>query len=199
MNSSGAFPDNGLIYAYREDASSAQPNGIRITNASELEKSMTLVSEDPVYVHGDFNTVNKKGAAVMSDAVNLLSNAWDDSKASGSLPAATNTQFNLSMVTGNVRTPDGGGSYSGGFENLPRFHEKWSGKSATIRGAFINIYESEIAKSPWAYGGDRYKAPIRDWQYDPDLNNMDFLPPFTPNAVYFRRVLWDDRVPIPLP
>ncbi|MGE3165596.1 MAG: hypothetical protein AB7O52_11865 [Planctomycetota bacterium] len=194
---SGNFPANGLIYSYRTDASSSQPNGVRLTNGAELAAPLTVVTEDPLFIHGDFNTVNKKGAAVMADAVNLLSNAWDDSKGAGSLPTAASTTFNVAMVTGNVPTPDGGGSYSGGFENLPRFHENWSGRTCSIRGSFIKIFDSEIATSPWAYGGQVYTAPVRDWQYDPDLNDLGNLPPFTPNAVYFRRVLWSDFVPVP--
>jgi hypothetical protein len=198
LNASGQFPANGLVYAYRTDSTPTQPNGIRLTNGTELLRPMTVVSEDPVYVRGDFNTVNKKGAAVIADAVNLLSNAWNDSKtASSSLPAASNTTYNLAFVTGKVPTPDGGGDYSGGFENLPRFHENWTSKTAKIRGSFINIFDSEIAKKPWIYGGNVYTAPVRDWAYDPALNNPSNLPPFTPSAVYFLRVLWDDRVPRP--
>lgn len=198
LNTSGIFPANGLVYAYRTDATASQPNGIRLTAGQELLSPMTLVSQDPVYVRGNFNTVNKKGASVMCDAINLLSSAWNDSKIAGSLPAASNTQFNLAIVTGNVPTPDGGGSYSGGFENLPRFHENWTGKTAKIRGSFVNIFESEVAKSPWSYGGSVYTAPVRDWAFDSDLLNTGNLPPFTPNAVYFERVLWDDGVPLPI-
>ena len=197
LNSSGNFPANGLLYAYRNDASVNSPNGIRLTNGAELAGPLTIVSEDPVYVHGDFNTLNKKGAAVITDAVNLLSNAWNDSKSPGTLPTAVDTAYNLAFITGNTPTPDGGGNYSGGFENLPRFHERWTGKTAKIRGSFINTYESEIAKRPWRYGGDVYTAPLRDWAYDPDLIDPANLPPFTPNAVYFKRVVWDDVVPLP--
>jgi hypothetical protein len=160
---------------------------------------VTVVSEDPVYIKGDFNTVNKKGAAVICDAVNLLSNAWNDSKTAASgLPTASNTTYNLAFVTGNVPTPDGGGDYSGGFENLPRFHENWSGKTASIVGSFIKIFESQFARSPWVYGGNVYQAPIRNWTYDTALNDMANLPPFTPSAVYFQRVVWDDRLTTPI-
>jgi hypothetical protein len=199
LNSSGSFPANGLVYAYRTDATSSQPNGIRLTNGAELKAPLTVVSEDPVYIRGDYNTKESKGSAVISDAVNLLSNSWDDSKVYGKLPSATETSYVVAMVTGNVPTPDGGGSYSGGFENLPRFHENWSGVTAKIRGAFINIYDSEKAKSPWKYGDDVYTAPNRDWRFDKNLKDMSKLPPFTPSAVYFNRVLWDDGLPIPFP
>jgi hypothetical protein len=197
LNTSGRFPPNGLVYAYRTDATPSQPNGIRLTDGAELAAPLTVVTEDPLYVRGDFNTVNKKGAAVMADAVSLLSNAWNDSKTAGSLPTASATTYNLAFISGNVRTPDGGGNYSGGFENLPRFHERWTGITATIRGAFINMYESEIAKSPWRYGGDVYTAPTRDWAYDPALNDLENLPPFTPNTFEFERLTWDDSIPLP--
>jgi len=113
------------------------------------------------------------------------------------LPTAADTWYNVAIVTGNVPTPDGGGTYSGGFENLPRFHEKWRRKKCSIRGSFIKIYDSQIAVSPWSYGGQVYKAPIRDWLFDPDLQSLGNMPPFTPNAVYFRRVTWDDNIEIP--
>ena len=199
LNGSGVFPANGLIYAYRTDATPSQPNGIRLKNGSELLAPLTVVSEDPLFIQGDFNTIDKKGASVIADAVNLLSNAWDDSKTAGSLPGASATQFNVAVVTGNVATPDGGGNYSGGFENLPRFHENWSGVTATIYGSFIKIFDSEIGATPWAYGGDNYTAPIRDWHYDNDLQDLSNMPPFTPNAVYVRRVMWSDGLPMPFP
>lgn len=194
LNASGHFPANGLIYAYRTDASSSQPNGVRVVNGSELAGPLTVVSEDPVYVQGDFNTVNKKGAAVISDAVNLLSNGWSDS--GGTMQTAVETTYNLAMITGNVPTPDGGGAYSGGFENLPRFHENWSGVKAAILGSFVNLFPSEIAKAPWGASGV-YSPPIREWRFDQDLQGLDGLPPFTPDSVSFQRVLWDDRLPLP--
>ncbi len=192
LNSSGYFPANGLLYAYRSDASSTQPNGIQLTNGAELAGSLTVVTENPIYIQGDYNTVNKKSAAVISDAVNLLSNAWDNSKAPGSLTNAVDTQYNLAMVTGDVPTDDDGVNYSGGFENLPRFHEYWRNRSATIRGSFIKIFESEYAKGLFYHGGDVYTAPIRDWQYDPDI-----IPPFSPQVVSLRKVFWNDNLPLP--
>ena len=193
LNASGAFPSNGLMYAYRTDATTAKPNGIRLTNGSELLGALTVVSENSVYVHGDYNSVNKQGASVISDAVQLLSNAWDDSKTKGTLPKATSTEYHFAMITGDVPTPDGGGNYSGGFENLPRMHENWSGQTAKIRGAFSRLFDSQFATAPWSYGGDVYGAPIRDWRYDEDLLDPANLPPFTPNAVYVRRLCWDDN------
>ena len=49
-------------------------------------------------------------AQVISDAVNLLSNGWTDS--GGTMQDADETTYNLAFITGNVPTPDGGGTYS---------------------------------------------------------------------------------------
>jgi len=56
--------------------------------------------------------------------------------------------------------------YSGGFENYPRFHEKWSGVTLKLRGAFGCFWESRCAMGRWRYGGNVYTAPKRDWNYD---------------------------------
>jgi hypothetical protein len=195
LNISGHFPANGIVYAYRTDASPSEPNGIRLTNGSSLLGPLTVVSEDPVYIRGDFNTVAKKPAAVIADAVNLLSNAWDDSKSEGELPEASDTTFNLAIATGNVPTPDGGGAYSGGFENLPRFHENWSGRRATIQGSFVNMFPSQFAVSPWRAGGDVYRPPLRTWTYESSFADALLRPPGTPNVVRLDYVSWDDHSP----
>jgi hypothetical protein len=188
LSSGGGFPGNGLLYASRSDATSSQPNGIRLKNGATLGGALTVVSEDPVYVKGDYNTSSKKPAAVIADAVNLLSNAWDDSKNKGTLPKAKATTFNMAMITGNDETV--GTQYSGGFENLPRFHENWSAVNCTILGSFVKIYASQKATGKWVYGGDRYTAPNRLWDYDTAFNNVANLPPFTPNVAQVRSAAW---------
>ena len=45
-----------VIYMYREDSSTTQPNGFRIVEGQTLANRVTFVSQDPVYVRGDFNT-----------------------------------------------------------------------------------------------------------------------------------------------
>lgn len=188
LNASGHFPANGLMYAARTDCTQSQPNAIQLTNGAELQSGLTVVSENPVYIKGDYNTVNKKGAAVICDAVNLLSNSWNNSKTAGTLPTAGNTSYNLCFVAGNVPTPNGGGPYSGGFENYVRFHENWSGRNCVIRGSFVSLAESQKARGLWVYGDDNYTAPNRDWDFDPDLNDPSNLPPQTPEVVAAARV-----------
>jgi hypothetical protein len=182
LNTSGAFPVNGLIYAAHYGmGTGTDAKGVLLHNGSELAGPLTVVSEGPLYVQGDYNTVNKKGAAVIGDAVNLLSNSWTGSKNKGQLPTASNTTFNMAIVTGNHESFVG--DYNGGLENLPRFHEKWSNKDCNIHGSFVNAWQSRYATGHWAYGGDIYQAPRRNWFYDTFFNDVDNLPPFTPRVV----------------
>ncbi len=141
---------------------------------------ISVVSNCPMYVHGDFNTINKKPSAVIADTVSLLSNAWNFTKGPGQTVTASNTTYNLAMITGNKATA--GSAYSGGFENLPRFHENWTGKTATIKGSFVCTWRSQIAIGAWVYGGAYYSAPTRTWSYD-TVFDAGQLPPFTPMVI----------------
>ena len=191
LGTSGYYPANGLLYAYRSDASASSPNGVRLTNGDELAGPLTVVSQNPVYLQGDYNKTNKKPASIMTDALNILSNSWNDTKTAGTLPTASETTVNAAFITGNKNTQ--WGSYNGGLENLPRFHEKWSNKACNIRGSFVNTFNSEVGQGNWVYGGDNYAAPIRNWDYDTDFNDFDKLPPFTPHVVVITRVVQTNR------
>lgn len=155
------------------------------------KRGMTLVSDCPVYVRGDFNTVNAKASAVICDAVNLLSNAWNYSKTSSTQVTASNTTYNLAFITGNLNTTSG--NYNGGFENLPRFHENWSGRTCTIKGSFVNTWQSAKARGNWVYGGNWYTAPTRVWSYDTSFDSGN-LPPFTPMVISTRVMAWQSSL-----
>ena len=100
LSATGHAPGNGLLYAAHEGmGTGTDAKGVLLTNGAELPTALTVASEGPVYVHGDYNTVDKKGAAVIGDAINLLSNAWDGTKSPGSLPRANETTFNFAMIT----------------------------------------------------------------------------------------------------
>lgn len=188
LNASGHFPANGLLYAGQYGiGDGTDAKGLVVKNGSELLAPLSVVTEGALYVQGDYNTVSKKGASVMADAVNLLSNSWTGSKNPGQLPYASDTTFNVAIVTGNHETAVG--HYNGGLENLPRFHENWSGKNCNIVGSFVNTWTSRYATGSWSYGGDRYKAPRRNWSYDSAFNNVANLPPFTPMAVSARDIV----------
>ncbi len=188
LRTSGYMPANGLIYASRTESSSTQPNGIRLRNGGNLGQPLTVVSENPVYVWGDYNTMLKQPAAIISDAVNLLSKAWNNSKVRGSLPKATETTYNFAMITGGDETTPG--TYNGGFENLPRFHEDWTKVKCRIAGSFVKIFASDLARAMWRIGGDVYWPPERLWDYDSQFNDPTKLPPYTPIVAQVKASGW---------
>lgn len=187
LHASGQFPANGLLYAAHYGAGTGTTaKGVVLKNGALLPAKLTVASEDPVYIQGDYNvgsgTVTQKGAAVVCDAINLLSNSWTGTKTNTSgLPNATATTYNVAMIAGNM--PSSVGHYNGGLENLPRFHENWSNINCTIKGAMVNTWRSEHATAAWVYGGNRYTAPNRLWSYNTAFNTVANLPPFTPMAV----------------
>lgn len=188
LNASGLFPVNGLLYASHYGLGEGTDcKGVMLKGGAELQDKLTVVTDGSAYVHGDFNITNKKGAAVIADGVNLLSNAWDGSKTASGLPNAAETTYNMAMITGNQSST--ASSYGGGFENLPRFHERWTGVPCNITGSFVNTWESVNATGAWMYGGNRYTPPGRNWAYDPAFNSVDNLPPFTPMVVIVRDVV----------
>ncbi len=177
------WPANKLIYACSEKVGEGTDcGGVIVKNGKDLPTGLSVVSEGALYVQGDFNTDGKQGASVMADAVSLLSNAWDGSKDSDTgLTIADQTTFNVAIVTGNTDSLNT--SYNGGLENLPRFHEKWSGVDCNITGSFVNTWRNEYCTGNWKYGSDNYTAPKRIWTYDTDFNDLSKLPPYTPLAV----------------
>ncbi len=183
LKASGKFPSNGLLYAAQYGGGTGTNcKGVKLVGGSDIGAPLTVVSEDSIYIQGDYNAVNKHGAAVIADAVNLLSNAWNDTKTSTSaLPKASNTTFDVAMISGNQDTI--GSQYNGGLENLPRFHEDWSGKTCAITGSLVNTWHSRFATGAWVYGGNRYTAPNRVWSYDTAFNTVANLPPYTPMSV----------------
>ncbi len=189
LSSSGYYPPNGIIYSSQPNAG-LQP-ALRLKNGQELPRALTVATDNPLYTIGDYNTINKKSASLIADAVTVLSNNWDDTRSSqglGSRPA-TATQVNACYVTGNTETGDPGHDYNGGLENLPRFLEEWTGVTFTWRGSMAALWNSRQAISPWSYGSF-YRAPDRDWAYDPALADLSNLPPGTPVVNIVMKTSW---------
>jgi hypothetical protein len=190
-NSKGLKGFNGIIYLVDTTASSSAHRGIRLKNGNRLAAGgLTIASENPIYVQGDFNTGSgtppsntgdptkptvtgyaRQPAAIIGDAVNILSNAWPSSnewtyssQAVGSR-VASNTTVNAAILAGIVPTGTVGSNYSGGVENFPRFLEDWSGKSFTYYGSMVELYPSQQATGIWG-SNNVYSPPNRNWYFD---------------------------------
>lgn len=188
MIAGGYLPPNRIIYIsnYMGDMPA-----IRINNAQTLPLGgLTIATDLPLYIKGDYNTVAKKGSALLCDAITLLSGAWNDGISNGPLNnrIPNNMTVNACIMTGHVPT-DSGSTYSGGLENLFRFLEKWTGKTVTYRGSIIDLWYSRRATTSWSYGSF-YTAPNRNWGFDTDLLQPANWPPGTPRVHTIQRGTW---------
>ncbi|MEO6786272.1 MAG: hypothetical protein ABI318_09090 [Chthoniobacteraceae bacterium] len=193
LNSLAGF--NGIVYMY--DNGPGDQKAIRVTNGGVLPNNgLTVATEDGLYVQGDYNTgtttnpnavpsnsspganvstvvpgYTTKSAALVGDAIMVLSNSWSDSNASSSVSSrnATNTTLNTAFIAGYVpsvnQTVNGRPGYSGGMNNFPRFLESWSGDNMTFSGAFVSLYQSKQFTGAWDTG-DIYVPPTRYWYFD---------------------------------
>ncbi|MGA1823834.1 MAG: PilX N-terminal domain-containing pilus assembly protein [bacterium] len=188
--------DGILIYASQTPTSGysagSTVQAIKLAKSASprLLDETTFVTDNPVYIEGDFNTLNKRGCCIISDAMSILSNAWSSAQASapGSYNNASQTSINAAFITGNVPTPAGGGDYSGGLENFPRFLENWSGVQCIINGCFINLWSSQQATGKWEDA--QYSPPIRSWGWDTAFEDYNFWPPLVPSIFSVQRVAW---------
>ncbi len=182
---------------------------LKIENGAELPDALTVVTANPAYIQGDYNSEDKKPAAVLADAITILPNAWGDDDLAYSqrilnARVASNTTINAAFLLGNTETFPG--AYNGGVENLPRFLERWSGCTFTYRGSLIDLWYSTNATGNWRYrqlalpatgatgnwryGSPVYQAPSRDWEFDMDLLDPTKMPPATPRVYTVRLREW---------
>ena len=207
-----AAGDVTILYVDDQRASGTltQP-GVRLVNGTSLPtKGLTVVTPDPIYVKGDYNTTDGVGtssgnttaytkpASLIGDAITVLSGAWTD--ANSLLPlssrTATDTTVNAAFLAGVVETVEG--SYSGGVENFPRFLENWSGRNLNYNGSMVVMFPSAIARGTWKGTGDTYgiyNPPARRWAFDLNFRNVAKLPPGTPVARKIVRNIWKSMAP----
>src|SRR5262249_39605914 len=118
--------------------SSSTEAGVRLVNGQTiLPQGLTVATPNPLYVLGNYNapaaalgstnTTQTQPASLVSDAITILSPNWNDANSSLGLSSriAGNSTVNAAILAGIVET--GGGNYSGGVENFPRFLEDWGG------------------------------------------------------------------------
>jgi hypothetical protein len=161
---------------------------------------LTIASENPVYIQGDYNASAAAGfgepnaaAAVIADAVTLLSNNWNDWRSFDEPHRvvdrpATTTWYRLAIGTGttlNFPRPAGApGDFGtdGGVPNLLRFLEDWNTTAQTInfRGSVAVLFVSRQGRGTFKCCNNVYRGPIRVFQFDTDFLDLNLLPPATP-------------------
>jgi hypothetical protein len=214
----GDTTDGGLvIYLTVVGTNSAVNNnyGVRVFGSRSLQfppaadpTGLTVVSDQAIYVLGDYNSVNWQPAAFIGDSINVLSsNYWpvgcpagctrNDRQSNTGLTAGTRNSINTAVSAaflGGVDTTLGG-TYNGGLENYPRFHEDWGGSTLTYQGSFVSLGTPVHVNGAWCGTGtgcNIYNPPVRTWNYDPRFNDVKNLPPLTPRFVYVQQVLFTE-------
>jgi Tfp pilus assembly protein PilX len=168
--------------------------GVRLYNGKHLFstisgapqiKGLTIISDQAVYLRGDYNvnendpatsvTETWKPSSILSDTINVLSNAWDmddsdgikyDSSNLPSIPTyyyeriPTETTMNVAMVSGAEISGGANGAAtqlqarSGGINNYFRFHEHWGASVASsTTQACDSIYSTKPTRHCFNYRG----------------------------------------------
>ncbi|HXY52443.1 MAG TPA: PilX N-terminal domain-containing pilus assembly protein [Terriglobales bacterium] len=171
----------------------------------------TVASENPVYVQGDYNsskadpawasnnvnnTVAHSAAAIIADAVTLLSNQWTDVNSLNNPTTLANRQPNADAyyrmaVAGGKNIPfpipTWGASQDfgtdGGMHNFLRYLENWGGGGASVwySGSLVSMYYSEYNTGTFKCCTVVYGAPAsRKYYFDTLFLNPANLPPGTP-------------------
>ncbi len=155
--------------------------GVRVYGSPNLDfpagmadpTGLTVVSDQGVYVEGDYNTGGggfpKMPAAFMGDTINVLTNNWSGNPAAAGWAGATRcrndcqSRWQLAARPGAATTvyaaflagvdTTTAGVYNGGLENYPRFHEDWGGAAFTYRGSFVSLGTPAHANGSWCSTG----------------------------------------------
>jgi len=199
--------------------------GMSAANVSYLpQPGFTVASEEPVYVYGNYNTTATdplwanpsnpntphSAAAIISDAVTLLSNQWLDSD-SLSFPAVVNCNggagpiercggwngaankpayYRMAIAAGKtIPFPNPAFALAnaqdfgtdGGMHNFLRYLEDMSKISINYTGSMVSLYYSQYATGIFKCCGTVYNPPNpRNYNFDTLFLNPANLPPGTP-------------------
>ena len=180
----------------------------------------TVASENPVYIQGNYNSNSgdpfwsggsdesgHSAAAVIADAVTILSNSWIDqqsvlgnpagggnnspTEAQNNRPAST-TYYRVAIAGGKnmafpfpswENTTDYGFGTDGGIHNFLRFLEDWQTTGSTLNygGSLVSLYYATYNTGVFkCCEYSVYQPPTRNYIFDSDFTSPSGLPPGTP-------------------
>ncbi len=190
-------------------------------NASQ---GLSVVAENPAYVQGDYNAPDAAGtafgttpgtdhvsAAVIADAVTLLSNAFNDigtfmapHDVGNTARNASTTWYRMAVISGkglnfpkptsNTANDHTDFGTDGGAHNFLRYIEDWGGQTLNYRGSIVSFYLNRQAVGTYKCCNVVYSPPSRGYRFDTDFLTPSLLPPRTPmfrdvNTLTFRQLL----------
>ena len=186
---------------------------------------LTVVAENPVYVQGNYNATDSPAptttwsnqepnvpAAIIADAVTLLSRSWKDSlsfEAPNYMPSrvASTTAYRFGVIAGKglsfpycaatCGSPGQLFGTDGGAANFLRLLEDWGGSATYYRGSIISLHTNRQAIGTYKFASSNnhiYNAGSRNFSFDVDFLTPSLLPPGTPmfrdvNTLQFRQIL----------
>ncbi|HXI20017.1 MAG TPA: hypothetical protein VNH46_02980, partial [Gemmatimonadales bacterium] len=130
---------------------------IRLYNGRQMLYPLTLATDRPLYIKGNFNDIGWQPVSFLGDAITFLSNGWSD--AAHSSYTVTNSSGQMwvyaAIAAGHSATPcdwqdptctpsappplvPSTGNYGGGLEN-------WSGIDMHYRGSLVSLFQSQYA------------------------------------------------------
>jgi hypothetical protein len=167
---------------------------------------LTVVTENPVYIQGDWNanqssTLTNYGdphaeTSVIADAVTLLSNEWNDVESflnpynpgnfNGGNRTRNTSWYRLAIIAGKgmafpyptAGNPPNDFGTDGGAHNFLRYLE--SGGTVNYQGAIATFYYNRQAVGTYKCCNTVYGAPTRNYNFDTDFLDPATLPPLTP-------------------
>ena len=187
---------------------------------------LTVAVENPVYVQGNYNataslagvTANPDAAAaILADAVTLLSNQWKDSESfrapndpsdgdgvypTGGRLATAAAGYRMAVASGKtlsfprpgVGAPPNDFGTDGGVHNFLRYLEDWQGNNLFYNGSIVSLWISRQAIGTYKCCTNVYGPPTRVYSFDTNFLLPSLLPPGTPmfrdvNTLTFRQIL----------
>jgi hypothetical protein len=187
-------------------------------------QGLSIASENPLYVQGNFNGPNAGAtdfgstpgtdhvsAAMIADAVTLLSNSFNDigtfvapHDVTNAARAASTTWYRMGVIAGkglnfprptsNTANDHTDFGTDGGAHNFLRYIENWSGDTLNYRGSIVSFFISRQAVGTYKCCNVVYEPPTRGYKFDTDFLTPSLLPPRTPmfrdiNTLTFRQLL----------
>ena len=187
--------------------------GVRIFDSADLDRldttftpgvvdptGITIVSDQSAIIEGNYNTKDKFPAAVLADAIWILSQGWEVPL--GGFRNDLKSVFNLSTNIRDVPTQDSPGGpsgrasftnslgintallfglgpstrdpdwYNGGLENFPKFLESWRSRVFSYDGSFVSLGEPQHKRSNWECGSGN--SCNGSGVYDPPIRAYDY-------------------------
>ena len=206
----------GVLYVNNQEARENPPvffrRALKIVNGQSLNLGttcgaipcgLTIASENPVYIQGDYNAPANGtwagasvAAAVAADAITLLSDNWNDvnsfvypySIGTAGTRTAVQTAYRTALIAGKsipFVNPAGEAAdfgTDGGVHNFLKFLETWAGINCYYEGSLVSFYYARQAVGTYKNWGAVYSPPNRNYFFDQNFTlGPQFLPPRTPS------------------